>query len=136
MHTMKVNELAKAAGVSADTVRHYARLGLIQANRAPANGYRFFPVSAVQRLKFIKAAQRLGFSLQDIQLIFQDADKGHSPCPRVRQVIAARIEASAAQIRELEETHRRMQLALEQWDSMSDGTPDGHSVCRLIESQE
>ncbi len=133
---MKVNELAKAAGVSADTVRHYARLGLIQSNREPANGYRLFPASAVPRLKFIKAAQRLGFSLQAIQLIFADADKGHSPCPRVRAVIAARIEESAAQIRELEAIHRRMQLALEQWDGMSDGVPDGHSVCRLIESQE
>lgn len=76
MNTMKVNELAKAAGVSGDTVRHYVRQGLIQAKKDPANGYRFFQASMVQRLKFIKAAQRLGLSLQDIRRILSDANKG------------------------------------------------------------
>ncbi len=136
MNTMKVNDLAKAAGVSAETVRHYARQGLIQAKKDPANGYRFFPTSDVQRLKFIKAAQRLGLSLQDIRRIFADANKGESPCPRVRHMIAQRIEESAEQIRELQKVRRRMQRALKEWDRMSDGTPDGHSICRLIESQK
>lgn len=133
---MKVNELAKAAGVSADTVRHYARIGLIRAQKEPTNGYRFFPASAVQRLKFIKTAQQLGFTLHDIQLIFTDANKGNSPCPRVRNMIAARIEESAEQIRALQKMQRRMQQALRDWDNMSDGKPDGHSVCRLIESRK
>jgi MerR family Zn(II)-responsive transcriptional regulator of zntA len=136
MKTMKVNELAKAAGVSADTVRHYVRMGLIRAAQNPHNGYRFFSPEMLARLRFIKAAQRLGFKLQDIQLIFADADKGDSPCPRVRDVIAARIEESAMQIRELQDLQGRMQQALRQWDSMADGSPDGHSICRLIESQE
>ncbi|MBN1377627.1 MAG: MerR family DNA-binding protein [Gammaproteobacteria bacterium] len=133
---MKVNQLAKATGVSADTVRHYVRLGLIRAVRDPQNGYRFFPASCVQRLKFIKTAQQLGFKLQDIQLIFADAEQGDSPCPRVRELIAAHIEESAVRIRELRALQARMQEALLRWDRMSDGKPDGHSVCRLIESLE
>jgi DNA-binding transcriptional MerR regulator len=136
MDMMKVNQLAKAAGVSADTVRHYVRLGLIRAVKDPQNGYRFFPASSVQRLKFIRTAQQLGFKLQDIQLIFADAEQGDSPCPRVRELIAAQIEQSAVRIRELQVLQARMQEALRRWDHMSDGKPDGHSVCRLIESLE
>lgn len=136
MDMMKVNQLAKAAGVSADTVRYYVRLGLIRAVKDPQNRYRYFPAASVQRLKFVKAAQRLGFKLQDIQLIFADAEQGDSPCPRVRELITAHIEESAERIRELQALQARMREALRLWDRMSDGKPDGHSVCRLIESTE
>lgn len=133
---MKINELAKAANVTADTVRYYVRLGLIQATKDPHNGYRFFSQAALQRLKFIKAAQRLGFKLEEIQLIFDDADKGDSPCPRVRSVIATRIAESAAQIQQLQQMHDRMRHALFEWDQMENGMPDGHSICRLIETRK
>lgn len=136
MDMLKVNQLAVAAGVSADTVRHYARLGLIRAVKDPRNGYRFFSASSVQRLKFIRTAQQLGFKLQDIRLIFADAEKGDSPCPRVRELITAHISESSRRIRELKALQQRMQEALRQWDQMSNGKPDGHSVCRLIESME
>jgi MerR family Zn(II)-responsive transcriptional regulator of zntA len=136
MHTFKVTELANAAGVTSDTVRHYTRLGLIKAAKDRQNGYRFFSGETLARLRFIKVAQGLGFTLKDIKVIFRDADKGDSPCPRVREVIAARIEESAAQIRELQALQKRMQHALIQWDRMQDGVPDGHSICRLIESQK
>jgi DNA-binding transcriptional MerR regulator len=84
MNDYKVTELAKAAGVTPDTVRHYTRLGLIRAAKDRQNGYRFFSGEALARLRFIKVAQGLGFTLKDIKLIFRDADKGDSPCPRVR----------------------------------------------------
>jgi MerR family transcriptional regulator, Zn(II)-responsive regulator of zntA len=136
MNDLKVTELANAAGVTPDTVRHYTRLGLIRAIKDRRNGYRIFSSEVLGRLRFIKVAQGLGFTLKDIKLIFRDADKGDSPCPRVREVIAARIEESAAEIRELQALQQRMQQALIQWDRMQDGVPDGHSICRLIESQE
>jgi MerR family transcriptional regulator, Zn(II)-responsive regulator of zntA len=136
MKNMKVHELARAAGVSTDTVRHYAREGLLQASKDSHNGYRSFSPEMLSRLRFIKAAQRLGFRLEDIRIIFADADKGASPCPRVRDVIALRIEESAARIRELQALQSRMEQALRQWDGMADVKPDGHSICKLIESQD
>lgn len=134
MSDMTVHQLAKAAGVSADTVRHYVRRGLLSAERDSNNGYRRFFRSSLQRLRFIKTAQRLGFTLNDIQSIFTDAEQGESPCPRVRELIAAHIEESAVRIRELQALQARMRQALRRWEAMPDGTPDGHSVCRLIES--
>jgi DNA-binding transcriptional MerR regulator len=136
MNTMTVSQLAGAAGVTAATVRYYARLGLIPADRDPHNGYRRFSGVSLQRLKFIKTAQGLGFKLDDIRAIFADAERGDSPCPRVRELVARYIEQSAVHIRQLQALQARLRVALQQWDAMADGAPDGHSVCRLIESLE
>lgn len=57
---MKISELAKAAGTSKDTVRHYVELGLLQPGRNPENGYQVFDGVALGRLNFIKTARGLG----------------------------------------------------------------------------
>lgn len=62
---MRIGELAQACGVSRDTLRFYEERGLIQARRL-ANGYRDYPDEVVQLVQFIRTAQRLGFSLNEI----------------------------------------------------------------------
>jgi len=128
-----VSQLAKTAQVSAETVRHYSRLGLLQAQRDPTNGYQLFDQAAVQRLAFISQSRALGFSLKDIQAILQHTTKGDSPCPMVRDLLQQRVPLVAAKISSLEQQLVRMQLALVQWQSMPDGVPDGHHICHLIE---
>ncbi len=128
-----VSQLAKTAQVSAETVRYYSRLGLLEAQRDPHNGYQLFDQDAVQRLAFISQSRSLGFSLKDIQSILQHTTKGDSPCPMVRDILRQRVPLVAAKIRFLEEQMARMQLALEQWQTMPDGVPDGHHICHLIE---
>ena len=128
-----VSQLAKTAQVSAETVRYYSRLGLLEAQRDPHNGYQLFDQDAVQRLAFISQSRSLGFSLKDIQSILQHTTKGDSPCPMVRDILRQRVPLVAAKIRFLEEQMARMQLAFEQWQTMPDGVPDGHHICHLIE---
>ncbi|MBC3957020.1 DNA-binding transcriptional regulator, MerR family [Pseudomonas asturiensis] len=62
---MRIGELAEATAVSRDTLRFYEQRGLIVAQRS-ANGYRHYPVETVQLVQFIKVAQRLGFSLNEV----------------------------------------------------------------------
>lgn len=62
---MRIGELARACGVSRDTLRFYEERGLIQSHRL-ANGYRDYPAQTVQLMDFIRNAQRLGFSLGEI----------------------------------------------------------------------
>ena len=62
---MRIGELAQATAVSRDTLRFYEERGLIAAQRS-ANGYRHYPSEMVQLVQFIKTAQRLGFSLNEI----------------------------------------------------------------------
>ncbi|MDR5906281.1 MerR family transcriptional regulator [Franzmannia qiaohouensis] len=131
---MKVSELAKAADVTAETVRHYTREGLLTPRRHPENGYQLYGQHDLSRLRFIQRARTLGFSVREIGEILDHADHGDSPCPLVRDMLAARLPEVRAKIARLEELATRMQQALDTWADMPDGTPDGHSLCRLIES--
>lgn len=131
---MKVSELAKRGGVTAETVRHYTREQLLAPKRHPDNGYQLYSATDLERLHFIQRARKLGFSVAEIRDILAHADHGDSPCPLVRDLLANRLPQIRAQIRELEALAQRMEQALESWQDMPDGTPDGHSLCRLIES--
>jgi len=131
---LTVNGLSKAARITPDAVRHYVRIGLLVPSRDPKNGYRLFDDEALKRAKFIRRAKGLGFTLQDIQIIFSYADNGRSPCPEVRAIIQQRIAENRASVTELGELLERMEDALERWKSMPDGEPDGDEICHLIES--
>ncbi len=64
--TLTIGYLARAAEVNIETVRYYQRVGLIQEPKKPTTGYRIYPNEIVDRLKFIKRAKDLGFSLKEI----------------------------------------------------------------------
>ncbi|MDH4574292.1 MerR family transcriptional regulator [Salinicola acroporae] len=130
---MKVTELARAAGVTPETVRHYARQSLLNPRRDPDNGYQLFDQRDLERLRFIQRARTLGFSLKEIADILEQADQGDSPCPLVRDLLAARLPQIHARIQALQALADRMERAMEEWANLPDGTPDGHSICRLIE---
>lgn len=130
---MKVSDLARAADVSADTVRYYTREGLLHPRRDPGNGYQRYAEADLQRLRFARKARQLGFSLKEITAILRDADRERSPCPRVRDLFAQKLAEVERQLEELTALRDRMRAATRQWESMPNGTPDGHTICRLIE---
>lgn len=132
---MYIGEFAKNSGVSRDTIRHYLELGLIFATRDTANGYQVFSADMVQRLHFIRTARCLGFHLEEVGRILNEAQKGRSPCTEVRTTIRQRISETRQKIVELEQQCARMQSALDEWEGMRNGIPRGDSICRLIESQ-
>lgn len=130
---MRVSELARAAGVTPETVRHYVRVGLLDAERDPANGYRRFAPSQLERLRFVRAARSLGFGVEDVREILGQAGAGDSPCPLVRERAQERLAEVRARILELEGQRRRLERVLALWDALPDGVPEGRSVCPLIE---
>ena len=75
----------------------------------------------------------MGFSLIEVRQILDQADDHHSPCPLVRDVFQQRLAEVEREINELQQLHKRMKTALAAWQDMPDGTPDGHTICRLIE---
>ncbi len=130
---MRVGELARTARVNPDTVRFYTREGLLRPDRNPSNNYQEYSSDDLQKLRFARKARQLGFSLPEIKSILSHADDHHSPCPMVREVFEHRLNEVEAQLQELHNLRDRMKNALEAWQSMPDGTPDGHTICRLIE---
>jgi MerR family Zn(II)-responsive transcriptional regulator of zntA len=131
---MTVKGLAERVGVSVGTVRHYARIGLLSPRRDAVNGYKLFFENDIRRLKFIRNARMLGFSLDEIGLILEQSGKGESPCLSVRQLLQHHIEENRAKIEELTALQLRMERALEMWNKMPDMEPSGTSICHLIES--
>ncbi len=102
--SLTVSQLAKQLEISADTVRHYVRSGLISPERDPENGYKRFKGEDIKRLHFILQAKSLGFSLADIQTIMDQASHGESPCPQVRVIMEARLKETAAKIGAMQAT--------------------------------
>ena len=131
---LTVNELAVQSKAPAHVVRYYARIGLIEPVGQQDNGYRLFSGKDAKKLRFIRMAKQLGFTLNEIRSITQHADMGESPCGDVRRVIQSHIEENRVKIDQMLKMQNRMELALEQWKNMPDGVPDGTSVCHLIES--
>ena len=128
-----VSELATRAGVTPDTVRHYVQIGLLLPQRNPDNGYKLFETADVHRLRFVRQAKSLGFTLNEIREILDHAHQGESPCPRVREIINRRISENRRHLDDLLALQARMEAAVRSWDVMPDGVPSGDSVCHLIE---
>ena len=131
---MTVCELSKSAQVTSAAIRHYVRIGLLNPRRDPNNGYKLFNSGDIKRVKFIRQAKGLGYTLNDIQEIFRHARGGQSPCPTVRDVIHLRIDDNRIRLAELNALQHRMEEALEKWKTMPDGEPDGDEICHLIET--
>src|SRR5262245_12614852 len=96
---LRSGELARISGVSADTLRHYERKGLLKPRRAP-NGYREYPLSAVDRVRLIRSALAIGFKLDDLARIFKVRDAGGAPCRHVRELAEAKLDEIETLVRE------------------------------------
>jgi len=132
---LTVNELAIQSNVPGQVVRYYIRIGLIRPEAQQDNGYRLFNGKDVARLRFIRIAKHLGYTLNEIKQIIEHADRGESPCPDVRRIIRHRIKENQIKIDEMSKLQKRMKHTLRQWERMPDHMPDGDSVCYLIESK-
>ena len=130
----QVKELAQRCDVPPDTIRHYARIGLLQPSRNPVNGYKLFSDNDTKRLSFIRRAKNLGFSLNEIELILVECQKGNAPCPLVRDLMEHRIKVNRARMEQLMELQIRMEQTLTSWNSMSNGVHGGDCFCQIIES--
>jgi len=131
---LTVTELANRSGATPHAVRYYTRMGLLRPERNPDNNYHLYKPRDVDGLRFIRQAKQLGYTLNEIKAIVHDADKGQSPCPRVRKILQQHIVENRRHLEELMALQTRMEKALLDWADKPDGVPDGHSVCHLIES--
>jgi len=131
---MTVSELARRAGVTADTVRHYTRSGLLAPVRDKSNGYNCYSSGDLTRLLFIRKARLLGFGLGDVRDILKESSHGHSPCPLVRKMMERCLQENRRKLQDLEKLQARMEHAAARWANMPDGMPDGKAVCQLIEA--
>lgn len=129
---MQVSQIAKKLEVSADTIRYYARIGLVAPGRGD-NGYKQFSEQDLRKLQFALRAKSLGFSLTDIKILLDKSAHSEAPCRDAREIIAGNLERLRVSIEQSMALYQRMQQAVSAWEEMPDQLPDGEMICCLIE---
>lgn len=109
-------ELARLAGVSADTLRHYERKGVLARPRRALNGYREYPVEALERVKLARRALAVGFTLDELSGILGVRDAGGAPCHDVRVLAAEKLSDIESRLSDLMAVREELRNTLRQWD--------------------
>ena len=131
--SLKIGEVSQLSGIGIEALRFYERSGLLGKPLRSPVGYRLYDEGVLERLAFIKKAQTLGFSLDEIGRIIKDARNGESPCDDVREIVRRRLAELDERMREMRRYLTELAQTLEEWDKV--GRAPGH-ICGLIESTE
>ena len=130
---LRSGELARLAGVSADTLRHYERKGLLARPHRSANGYREYLASDLDRVRLVQGALGIGFTLDELARILSVRDRGGAPCHEVRALAATKLSDVEAQLKELTRLRDELRRLLKNWDTLlSRHSPPERA--RLLES--
>ena len=129
MNGFKTSEVAKQGGVNLETIRYYERRGLLPKPPRTPSGYRTFGSDAVRRLRFIKHAQELGFSLKEVKELLALRVDACTSCADVR----TRAEAKIADIDQKLRALRAMKRALVRLTAACVGRGPV-SACPILES--
>ena len=126
-------ELARVAGVSTDTLRHYESKGVIAPPPRAANGYRLYPPETLPRVQLIRRALGIGFTLEELAPLLRSRDRGGAPCAEVRQLAARKLGEVEERLGELIALRDTLVDTLKVWDARLTSTPAGKRA-RLLES--
>lgn len=118
---LKIGELASAAGVSRDTIRYYERLDVLPRAIRSSGGYRLYDEADVEQLRFIKQAQSLGLSLDEIKALLPGLSAGLEECRRVRDLLSAKLEEFDARIAEMRVFRKKLAAYLEDCEEALEG---------------
>ena len=129
--TMGPRDVARATGVSTDTLRHYERKGLLPRVERTAAGYRRYSAATVQRVLLIQRALVVGFSLADLTRVLTMRDRGGRPCHDVRELVGRRLAGLDRRIEELLALRDELRGMLAEWDDRLSQTPRGERAYLL-----
>jgi DNA-binding transcriptional MerR regulator len=129
---LKIGEVAKQTDVGISTIRYYESLGLLVPIERSDNGYRYYDEEAVERLKFIKKAQSLQFSLAEIQQVVGVRAHGSPACPLVRGLLKQKIAHLEEQIDRMKELKEELEAYQSRWESRPLDDPCSKELCSMI----
>jgi DNA-binding transcriptional MerR regulator len=113
---LRSGSLAKATGVSPDTIRHYENIGVLPRASRTDSGYRIYPVSALERVRVVQRALQIGFTLSELAEVLKARDSGGAPCRRVYQLAQEKLKGIEADIGTLKRTQRYVKKVLSDWE--------------------
>lgn len=131
---LKIGELAKQTGLTVGTLRYYSDIGLLQPVQRGDNGYRYYAANASEQVQFIKKAQALGFTLEEIKQILDVRNGGEIPCDLVQSLLDSKIEQLAIQIKQMTLFKAELEEYRAIWADSSKPILKQEEVCPLIAS--
>ncbi|WP_016952487.1 heavy metal-responsive transcriptional regulator [Anabaena sp. PCC 7108] len=126
-----IGQVTELSGISIRTIRYYESLGLIQASARTEGGFRQFSLNVLTRLDFIKRAQHLGLSLEEIRDILQVYDQGEIPCGEIQEKLQEKLLKIDHQIQQLLTLRGEIQGLLSGWQNRKEQPPE--SICPIIQ---
>jgi DNA-binding transcriptional MerR regulator len=130
---MRAGQLAKAVGVSTDTLRHYERMRLLPIPPRTSGNYREYPASALDRVRLIRRALGAGFALRELAPILGVRDRGGVPCLAARAMAETKLRDVKQQIRDLQAMRKQLRTILTDWNARLRRTRKGQPA-RLLEN--
>lgn len=130
---LKIGEVSKLSGIGIEALRFYEKSGLLARPARTMSGYRLYDRGVLDRLAFIKRAQMLGFSLEEVKQIIAENESGQSPCRHVREIVRRRLNELDERMAQMKLYRKELAQALEQWEKVEEAK--GH-VCGLIEGTD
>ena len=129
MRRLTVGQLAREAGINSESVRFYESQGLLPEPPRSAGGYRVYSQDSLLRIRFIKRAQDLGFSLKEIRELLSLSEDTASDCAEVRALAQTKVEEIAQKIQALQSMKRAL-------SELASSCPGSGSVasCSILES--
>jgi Hg(II)-responsive transcriptional regulator len=123
---MRIGELARSVDVNVETIRYYQRIRLLELPKKPYGGMRSYDDEHLQRLRFIRRAQQLGFSLEDVRELL---DLSSSDCDRVEKLAAKKLNLVKAKLKQLRRIESVLAKTVEQCARRK-----GNQPCPIIET--
>ncbi len=129
----RIGEIAKLAEVTPDTIRYYEKQKMMDHGLRTEGGFRLYTEDDLQRLKFIRHARQLDFSLESIrELLSIRIDPQHHTCQESKSIVQARLNEVEARIQELQ----TMCLSLQRLNDACCGTSHSSVYCSILETLE
>lgn len=134
MAGLRIGDVAARTGLSTPTIRYYESVGPLAPAPRSATGYRHYSEASVEELQFIKKAQALGFSLEEIGEILKLSRSGKTPCAHVLDLAKRHLEAVDERIRQLSRFRSVLANEVQKWDGEKQPTCGG--LCQIIASAD
>ena len=111
-HEYTISELARSVDVPTTTLRYYERIGLLEPENRSQGNYRLYSDESLRRLKFIRAAQAVGFTLDDVKALLERGGETKPSCAAVQSLIEDRLTDIEHRLKDLRQVQRVLKSAL------------------------
>ncbi len=114
------------------TIRFYEKRGLLPEPQRQPNGYRFYDQAAIDRIAFIRRAQRSGLTLTEIGSVLEVRAEGRTPCSHVSQLLTAKLSDVTAQMRELRTLRQELEALIDRSQTLDPADCTDGQICHIL----